>query len=204
MRFGRLNRRQFIALLGGMATPGLVGTRQSSAQRALPLIGFLGSASPIGWENYLAGFHRGLAEIGFVEGQNVRIEYRWAQGRYDHLPALAAELVARNPAVIIASGGNPPTLAAKAATTSIPIVFTGVPDAVEDGLVASLNRPGGNLTGISVLTVGIGAKRFDLLSALASKATVFGEGDVELTFGCRRQAAKRHKFAFPRTSAFRG
>src|SRR5262249_13891621 len=118
--------------------------------------------------------HRGLAETGFIEGQNVKIEYRWAQGRYDQLPALAAEMVARNPAVIIASGGNPAALAAKAATTSIPIVFTGVPDAVGDGLVASLNRPGGNLTGMSVLTIDVLPKRFELLSMLAPKATVFG------------------------------
>jgi len=167
-------RREFITLLGIVAATPVLWSRPSHAQRPLPLIGFLGSVSPIGWENYLAGFHRGLSEVGFVEGQNVKIEYRWAQGRYDQLTALAAELVARNPAVIIASGGNPPVFAAKAATTSIPIVFTAVPDAVGDGLVASLNRPGGNVTGLSVLTTAVLAKRFELLSALTPKATVFG------------------------------
>jgi putative tryptophan/tyrosine transport system substrate-binding protein len=168
-----MRRRELIALLGGAAASG-VGLRLSYAQRALPLIGFLGGVSPIGWENYLAGFHRGLNEAGFVEGQNVKIEYRWAQGNYDHLPALAAELVARNPTVIIAAGGIAPAQAAKAATSSIPIIFTAVPDAVRDGLVASLARPGGNLTGLSVLTPALLAKRFELLIALAPKATVFG------------------------------
>jgi putative ABC transport system substrate-binding protein len=169
-----LRRRELMSLLVGAAAMPIVGLRPSYAQRALPLIGFLGGVSPIGWENYLAGFHRGLAEAGFVAGQNVKIEYRWAQGRYDQLPALAAELVARNPAVIIAAGGIAPAQAAKAATSSIPIVFTGVPDAVGDGLVASLNRPGGNVTGMSLLTTALLAKRFELLSALAPKANVFG------------------------------
>jgi putative ABC transport system substrate-binding protein len=169
-----VRRREFIKLLAGAAATPMVGLRPSNAQRVLPLIGFLGGVSPIGWENYLAGFHRGLAETGFVEGQNVKIEYRWAQGRYDQLPALAAELVARNPAVIIAAGGIAPAQAAKAATSSIPIVFTAVPDAVRDGLVESLGRPGGNLTGMSVLTTVLIAKRFELLSVLAPQATVFG------------------------------
>src|SRR4051794_759655 len=110
-----VRRRDLITLLG-CTVAAAAGPRLSYAQRALPLIGFLGGVSPIGWENYLAGFHRGLAEAGFVEGQNVKIEYRWAQGRYDQLPALAAELVARNPAVIVASGGIAPAQAAKAAT----------------------------------------------------------------------------------------
>jgi putative ABC transport system substrate-binding protein len=168
-----VRRRELITLLG-CTVAAAAGPRPSHAQRALPLIGFLGGVSPIGWENYLAGFHRGLAEAGFVVGQNVKIEYRWAQGRYDQLPALAAELIARNPAVIIAAGGIAPAQAAKAATGSIPIVFTAVPDAVKDGLVESLSRPGGNLTGMSVLTTVALAKRFELLSALAPKATVFG------------------------------
>jgi putative ABC transport system substrate-binding protein len=168
-----VRRRELITLLG-CTVAAAAGPRSSYAQRALPLIGFLGGVSPIGWENYLAGFHRGLAEAGFVVGQNVKIEYRWAQGRYDQLPALAAELIARNPAVIIAAGGIAPAQAAKAATSSIPIVFTAVPDAIADGLVESLSRPGGNATGMSVLTTVLVAKRFELLSTLAPKATVFG------------------------------
>ena len=170
-----MNRRAFLLALGLAPALPALGARPSHAQqRVLPLIGFLASASPIGWENYLAGFHRGLNEAGFVEGQNVKIDYRWAQGEYDRLPALAAELIARNPAVIIASGGTPPALAAKAATSAIPIVFTGIADPIADGLVASLNRPGGNVTGMSLLTIALLAKRFELLSMLVPKARVFG------------------------------
>jgi putative ABC transport system substrate-binding protein len=140
----------------------------------LPLIGFLGSAAPSGWESYLAAFHRGLAEIGYVDGLNVRIENRRAQGRYEQHPALAAELVERRATVIVAAGGTTPVLAARAATSSTPIVFTGIPDPVEAGLVASLNRPGGNLTGVGILTTAIIPKRVELLHALIPNAMVFG------------------------------
>jgi putative tryptophan/tyrosine transport system substrate-binding protein len=170
-----MKRREFITLGGGAAmVPMIWPVTLRAQQRAMPLIGFLGSASPMGWENYIAGFHRGLNEVGFVEGRNVKIEYRWAQGNYNQLPVLAAELIGLRATVIVAAGGTNPALAAKAATTSIPIVFTGVGDPVESRVVASLSRPGGNLTGASVLTTMIVAKRFELLSALVPKATVFG------------------------------
>jgi putative tryptophan/tyrosine transport system substrate-binding protein len=169
-----MNRREFIAFGGGAVTLPVMPNILRAQQRTTPLVGFLGSASPIGWENYVAGFHRGLNENGFVEGRNVRVEYRWAQGRYDQLPVLAAELVGLRPMMIVAAGGTNSALAAKTATTSIPVVFTGVSDPVEAGVVASLNRPGGNLTGVGILTNVIIAKRFELLSALVPKAAVFG------------------------------
>src|SRR5260370_40182914 len=117
----------------------------------MPVIGYLGSSSPDRNVPTLAAFRQGLSEIGYVEGQNLAIEYRWAQGHYDRLPALAADLVGRNVDVIVTNGGTPPALAAKNATPSIPIVFSPVGDAVRIGLVASLARPGGNLTGFSFL-----------------------------------------------------
>jgi putative ABC transport system substrate-binding protein len=138
------------------------------------VIGFLSSASPVGWDNYLTAFRDGLAAFGFAEGRNIAIEYRWANGNYERLPALAAELVRLRVAVIVASGGTAPAVAAKTASPTIPIVFTGVPDPVELGLVASLNRPAGNLTGVSVLTTEVLAKRFELLSRLIPGAQVFG------------------------------
>jgi len=168
-----MRRREFISILGGAAAAWpLAAPAQQPAK--LPIIGFLGTASPMGWENYIAGFHRGLSEVGFVEGRNVKIEYRWAQGNYDQLPALAAELNGLRATVIVAAGGSIAALAAKAAAPTIPIVFTGTADPVEQGMVASLNRPGGNLTGVSLLTNVIVAKRFELLSAMVPKATVFG------------------------------
>jgi putative ABC transport system substrate-binding protein len=170
-----MNRRKFIAFgAGAVMLPAIWPGTLRAQQRTTPLVGFLGSASPIGWENYVAGFHRGLNETGFVEGRNVKIEYRWAQGKYDQLPSLAAELIGLRASIIVAAGGLVPVLAARAATTSTPIVFTGVSDPVEAGVVASLNRPGGNLTGAAILTNVIVAKRFELLSALVPKATVFG------------------------------
>ena len=145
-----MRRREFIALLGGAAAAWPLAAR--AQQPGLPVIGFLHGGSPVAWADQLRGFHRGLKDVGFVEGENVAIAYRWAEGQLDRLPALAAELVRRQVSVI-AAFSSAAALAAKAATTTIPIVFSVAADPVGVGLVASLARPGGNLTGISFLTV---------------------------------------------------
>jgi putative ABC transport system substrate-binding protein len=143
-------------------------------QKAMTVIGFLGSTSPgtMAPITLMATFRQGLSETGYIEGQNVAIEYRWAEGRFDRLPALAADLVARKVDVIVASGGPPSALAAKGATSTIPIVFTAVSNPVELGLVASLARPGGNVTGFSLMNIELLAKRFELLSELVPQARV--------------------------------
>ena len=164
-----MRRRDFIALTTGAP---IVWTIAAPAQQAMPVIGYLASGSPGPSAPNVAAFRQGLSETGWVEGQNVAIEYRWAEGRYDRLPALAADLVGHKVDVIVASGSLPPALAAKSATSTIPIVFASVGDPVAAGLVASLAQPGGNLTGLSTMTTELAAKRLELLSELVPQARV--------------------------------
>ncbi len=165
-----MRRREFITLLGGTVATGPLAAH--AQQPTMPVIGFLNSASPDAFAALVRAFTQGLAETGYIEGRNVVIEYRWAENQYDRLPALAEDLVRRNVAVIVA---NPPAaLPAKAATSTIPIVFLSALNPVEIGLVASLNRPGGNVTGVSTLNVELLPKRVDLLRELIPTATVVG------------------------------
>ena len=166
-----MRRRKFISLLGGAATWPLAAVAQ---QQAMPVIGYLSARSPDDTAHLLAAFRRGLGENGFVEGQNVTIEYRWALGQYDRLPAMALELVRRSVTVLTATGGEPATFAAKAASSTIPMVFTVAGDPIKQGLVASYNRPGGNATGVRLLTTLAEPKRLGLLHELVPQATTIG------------------------------
>ena len=165
-----MRRREFLALTGGMAVWPIAARAQ---QPAIPLLGFLSNSSPDDSAGRAAAYRRGLNEAGYIEGQSVVIEYRWVEGHYDRLPPLAAELVQRRVAVIGADGIEP-ALAAKAATPTIPIVFVTGADPVEQGLVASFNRPGGNVTGVSVLVVGLVAKRLEVWCEVIPQVTTIG------------------------------
>jgi putative ABC transport system substrate-binding protein len=162
-----MKRREALTLLGGAAAwPFAAGAQQA----AMPVIGYLSSRSPDDTTHLLAGFRQGLADGGFIEHQNVTIEYRWALGQYDHLPVLATELTRLPVVVVVSTGGEPAALAAKAATSTIPIVFGTGTDPVKAGLVASYNRPGGNATGINFQTADMEAKRLGLLHELMPQA----------------------------------
>jgi putative ABC transport system substrate-binding protein len=165
-----MRRREFIAALGGAAVWPLTARSQ---QPAMPVIGYLGAQSPAAFASRLKAFRQGLSESGYTDGRNVTIEFRWAEGQHTRLSALAADLVGRHVAVIVAPGGAPAALAAKSATTAIPIVFEMGADPIAMGLVSSLSRPGGNLTGVSSLSVEVTPKRLEILHELVPKATVF-------------------------------
>jgi len=163
-----MTRREFIGLLGGAAASPLAARAQ---QPVMPVIGYLHSASPEPYAPMMTAFRQGLAEAGFVEGHNIAIQYRWAEGRFSRLPSLAAELVARRVAVLVAGGGDVSASAAKASTTNIPIVFTIGGDPVGYDLVNALGRPTGNVTGVTFFTITLGPKRLELLRELVPGAT---------------------------------
>src|SRR5205809_4663014 len=168
-----MRRREFIGLIGGAtALPSLWRIAARAQQAATPVVGFLNPTSSKLYEFNAAAFRQGLKDVGFIEGENVRIEYRWGEGDYGKLPALAAELVNLKVAVIGATGDVGSARAAMAATSTIPIVFTIGADPVKVGLVASYNRPGGNVTGISAITSQIGTKRIEILYQLAPRSRV--------------------------------
>jgi putative ABC transport system substrate-binding protein len=188
-----MKRRDFITFLGIVAAAWPLAGR--AQQKATPVIGFLGMTSPGPFASYVAAFRQGLSETGYTEGQNVAIEYRWAEGSYDRLPGLAADLVGRKVDLIATSGGPPAAQAAKNASSTIPIVFI-ASDPVELGLVASLARPGGNLTGVSTMLAELTAKRLELLSELVPQAKVIallvnpGGPNTERTIGDVQEAAR--------------
>jgi putative ABC transport system substrate-binding protein len=166
-----IRRRDFITLLGGAAAWPLAARAQ---QPAMPVIGWISSRAASESDYLVAAFRRGLKETGYMEPQNVTLDFRWGEGRYDRLPSHATELVGRPVTVIVATGGDPAAQAAKAATATIPIIFVSGSDPVKVGLVASLNRPGGNITGVHLLLLGMGAKRLGMLHELVPAANPIG------------------------------
>jgi putative ABC transport system substrate-binding protein len=167
-----MRRREFITLLGGVAAAWPLTAR--AQQPVMPVIGFLSSRSPGESASVVAAFRQGLRETGFIEGQNLGIAFRWAEGRYDRLPALASELVSLPVTLLFAAGGPPSAFAAKGVTSTIPVVFSAVSDPVEIGLVPSLNQPGGNLTGMGVFNSSLGTKRLELMKELMPNVAVIG------------------------------
>jgi putative tryptophan/tyrosine transport system substrate-binding protein len=166
-----MRRREFIKVIAGSAAAWPLTAR---AQQAMPVIGFLSSRSPGESAGVVAAFRQGLREAGFVEGRNLAIAFRWAEGRYDRLPGLAAELVNLPVALLFSAGGPPTAFAAKAATSAVPIVFSAVSDPVEIGLVPRLNQPGGNITGMAIFNSSLGEKRIELIKELLPTAGVIG------------------------------
>jgi putative tryptophan/tyrosine transport system substrate-binding protein len=165
-----MRRREFLTLLGGTAIAWPLAARAQPA--TMPVVGYLHSGSPNAFEHAVGAFRKGLSDTGYVDGQNVTIEYRWAEGHFDRLPQLAADLVRREVAVLVAQGGATSAVAAKAATATIPIVFSSGGDPVALGVVSSLSRPGGNATGVSVLTAALGSKRLEILHQVVPTAGV--------------------------------
>jgi putative ABC transport system substrate-binding protein len=166
-------RREFIKAVAGLSVVAWTSPLRAQ-QLAMPVIGFLSSRSPGESAGVVAAFRQGLAQTGFIEGQNVGIAFRWAEGHFDRLPALASELVSLPVALLFAAGGTPSALAAKRATSTIPVVFSAVSDPVETGLVASLNQRGGNVTGMAIFNASLGAKRLELMKELMPNAGVIG------------------------------
>jgi putative ABC transport system substrate-binding protein len=187
MQFDQLRRREFISLLGGAAATWPLAVR--AQQAAMPLVGFMNINTAESVPDLVAAFRQGLKESGFVEGQNVAVEYRWAEGRYDRFPELAAEFVRRHVAVIAATGGEPSPQSAMAATQTIPIVFTANGDPIREGLVTNLRQPGGNVTGLTIFGPAAVTKRVQLMHQLVPQATIIAylmnpnhpSGEIEMS-----------------------
>src|SRR5258705_848804 len=169
-----MKRREFVRLAGSAAVIPLIPLLARAQQPSMPVVGLLGATTAQGYAAQLAAYRQGLSEAGFIEGRDVVIEYRWADDQYDRLPGLAADLVSRRVAVIATIGGNAASIAARAATKTIPVVFHGSLDPIKVGFVASLNRPGGNLTGVVTLNVDTGRKRLEIMHEVVPAVSTLG------------------------------